>query len=83
MFKIWTYETMERDYWLVQASTIFTEPENRAENVSKISSSPLRLQDVRNTHRNVICEVSQPTARKNKFGISWLAIRDCVWISKE
>lgn len=83
LFKIWTCESMERDYWLVQASTIFTDPENRAKSVSKISSFSLRLQDVCNTHRNVICEVSQPTARKNKFGISWLVTRVCVWISKE
>jgi len=84
LFKIWTYESVERDYWLVQASTIFTDPENRAKkSFSKISSFPLRLQDVCNIHRNVICEVSQPTAGKNKFGISWLVTRVCVWISKE
>jgi len=29
-----------------------------------------------NSHRNVICGVSQPIARKNKFGISWLVTRN-------
>jgi len=35
------------------------------------------------THRNVICEVSQSIAGKNKFGISWLVTHNCAWISKE
>jgi hypothetical protein len=83
LFKIWTYESKERDYWLVQASTIFTDPENRTKSVSKISSCTLRIQDMCICHRNVICEVSQPIAGKNKFGISWLVTRNCAWISKE
>jgi hypothetical protein len=37
---------------------IFTDPENRAKSFSKTSSCPLRIQDMCNTHKNVIFEVS-------------------------
>jgi hypothetical protein len=58
LFKIWTYESKERDCRLLQASTIFTDPENRATSVSKINSCHLRRQDVCSPHRDMFSEIS-------------------------